>query len=240
MDFIDEQVYKNEIGIYKIQNLCNGKVYIGQTREKFQRRYWLHRWKLRNGTHDNFHLQKAWNKYGENNFIFEVVETIPEDFLDEREKYWIKFYRQFNLCYSIQDGGQPKRLCDYVTPEQRKLVGEKNRQRMIGSKLPEEVKRKMSETRKGKHVQTKNTVLTPEKAKAVKEMLIEGKTPKEIMQILDIPYKPINAILSANTWAFVEVEGWEEFQKNRPRGKGRPAVGRKFNDISLEECKKIL
>ena len=57
MIFIGEEKYKNDIGVYKITNLLNGKVYVGQTKEKFQRRFWLHRWQLRKGKHDNKHLQ---------------------------------------------------------------------------------------------------------------------------------------------------------------------------------------
>ena len=57
VEFIDRLKYKNNIGIYKIVNNINGKTYIGQTKEGFQRRYYLHDWKLRNNIHDNFHLQ---------------------------------------------------------------------------------------------------------------------------------------------------------------------------------------
>ena len=47
MIFVEESKFKKEIGIYKIVNLANGKVYIGQTGQNFQRRYWHHQWKLR-------------------------------------------------------------------------------------------------------------------------------------------------------------------------------------------------
>lgn len=227
MEFLEEQKYKNDIGIYKIINLINGKVYIGQTKEKFQRRFWLHRWKLRNNSHDNTHLQRAWNKYGENNFVFEVIEVLTEEDIDEREKFWIQYYRNKTGCYSIQDGGQPVNLNKYVSEESRKKTGEKNRQRMLGSKLSEETKKKMSETRKNKFIKTKTQKITPEQAKKIKEMLIEGFTPKEIMNELGVEYKPINGIISANTWRCVYVEGWDEFQQNRPKGKGKPSVGRK-------------
>lgn len=229
MEFLEEQKYKNEIGIYKIVNLANDKVYVGQTKEKFQKRFWLHRWKLRNGIHDNIHLQRAWNKYKENNFVFEVIEILPKEEIDEREKFWINFYRNKDGCYSIQDGGQPDNLIQYVSKEGRKAVGEKNRQRLIGTRLSEETRKKMSETRRNKFVKTKSQKITPEQAKTIKEMLIKGFTPKEIMNELEVEYKPINGIISSNTWHCVYVEGWDEFQRSRPRGKGKPSVGRKSN-----------
>ena len=46
MKFINEQAMKNEIGIYKISNIVSGRVYVGQTKERFQRRYWLHQWEM--------------------------------------------------------------------------------------------------------------------------------------------------------------------------------------------------
>lgn len=232
MKFIEEEKYAKEIGIYQIKNLCNNKVYIGQTRQNFQKRFWFHRWKLNNGTHDNKYLQAAYNKYGEENFEFSVIEVIREFELNEREIYWIDYYRKMGLCYSIQDGGQDiLNLNRNITPEQRKIIGEKNRQRLLGTHLSEETKRKMSKTRTGMFVKTKTQILNPELARKVKEMLIAGRTPKEIMNDLNIPYKPINGIISTDTWKHVKVDGWEDFQANRPKGKGNPSVRRKSKPI---------
>ena len=240
MDFIEEEKFKKAIGIYKITNLINNMVYIGQTKQGFQKRYWLHRWKLRNGTHDNQYLQNAWNKYGEKNFEFAVIEVLEVEAIDDREKYWIGFYKNLNKCYSIQEGGQPTRLVDFVTDEGRRLVGEKNRQRLLGSKASEETKMKMSKSRKGKFIEKKSNKITPEQAKQIKEKLIQGYTPKEIMEELDIEYSPINGIISSNTWSHVYVEGWEDFQNNRKKGKGISSVGKKCrpkSKISIEEAK---
>lgn len=215
MEFVEEQKYKKDIGIYKIVNLINGHVYVGQTKEKFQRRYWLHRWKLRNGTHDNLYLQRAWNKYGEDNFSFIVIEVLPIDKIDEREKYWIAYYRKNGGCYSIQDGGQLENFNQYISPEKRKAVGEKNRQRMLGSKLSEETKKKMSESRKGKHPIRYNDVLTVEQARTIKEMLVNGFTSGEIVKITGLPYRGINSIISNNNYSAIKVAGWDEYYANR-------------------------
>lgn len=79
--------------IYQIRNLVNGKVYIGSTDRTFERRRIEHVTELRGGYHDNKYLQKSWNKYGEENFIFSVIDyTDNPEQTHEREKYWIDYY----------------------------------------------------------------------------------------------------------------------------------------------------
>lgn len=70
--------HSRKSGVYRITNLTNGKFYIGSCAE-FKRRSTQHRSHLRGNKHSNKHLQNAWNKYGEESFLFEVVEVIPGD-----------------------------------------------------------------------------------------------------------------------------------------------------------------
>jgi len=222
LEFVDRTKFKQAIGIYKIINLKNQKVYIGQTKEGFQKRYWHHVWKLSQNTHDNRHLQNSWNKYGEENFEFQVIEVLNESMIDSRERYWIQFYRNQNICYNIQSGGQERSLVSYHSAESRKKVGEMNRKRLTGSKLPESTRRKMSESRTGRYIKRCSDVINDELAFKIKTMLVQGRGTKYICEQLDIPYKPVNGILSSNTWKHVYVEGWDDFQKNRSRGKNHP------------------
>lgn len=220
MEFVDRIKYKDKIGIYKITNLINKKVYVGQTKESFQKRYWMHCWKLKKGEHDNLYLQRAWNKYGEHNFVFEIIEILPQNIIDEREKFWIAYYREKTGCYSIQDGGQPKNLVFYVSSESRKRQGDKNRERMIGKKLSEETRKKMSESRTGKRIKRKTEVITEDQARKIKELLVNGKSTKEIQLEINVPYRYINNILSNNAWSIIQVAGWDDFQSSRKRHKG--------------------
>jgi group I intron endonuclease len=64
--------------IYQITNMVNGKYYIGSA-ESFARREWQHKYDLKRNAHKNPRLQAAWNKYGAEAFVFEVLETVPED-----------------------------------------------------------------------------------------------------------------------------------------------------------------
>lgn len=214
MIFLIDDDNSKKYGIYKIINLKTGKVYIGQTKENFKRRFWFHRWKLRQGSHDNNYLQKSWNKYGEENFAFDIVEILNHtniNDINQKEIYWISYYSELTGVYNIQNGGQPERLVKYVSPESRKKVGALNRKRMLGTKLSVETKRKMSEARTGKRVYRENDSLTDDQVISIKQMYINGCTSREIMDALNVQYRSLNNILSCNAYRTVNVDGWDEF-----------------------------
>lgn len=95
---------QNIPGIYKITCLINKRVYIGQSR-KIKHRCQTHRSRLRNGKHKNYHLQNAWNKYGEKYFTFDVLCYCKINNLDKQELYFMDVYNTinnkcgFNLVY---------------------------------------------------------------------------------------------------------------------------------------------
>lgn len=89
--------------IYKITNLINGKCYIGQTTNS-KRRFSEHRAKGY-GNEKNKILYYAFDKYGIENFSFEVIETQIENY-NEREKYWIRYYDSFENGYNQTEGGE--------------------------------------------------------------------------------------------------------------------------------------
>lgn len=75
-------------GIYKITNLISGKVYVGCA-SNIKRRMSGHKYDLRKEKHNNNYLQKAWNKYGEKSFTFEVIEKCEISNLHTKEHYWV-------------------------------------------------------------------------------------------------------------------------------------------------------
>jgi group I intron endonuclease len=93
-------------GIYCFTNKTTGKRYIGQSVYMMDRKG-HHLMDLRKNEHDNDYFQKAFNKYGEEDFVFEILEVIDklEDGtndkvkLTEREQYWMDFYKSYERDY---------------------------------------------------------------------------------------------------------------------------------------------
>lgn len=76
------------VGIYKIENKINHKIYIGQS-QNIEARWRQHIWGA--GKYTTI-ISQALGKYGIENFSFEVVEECPIEQLDEREQFWIDHY----------------------------------------------------------------------------------------------------------------------------------------------------
>ena len=90
-------------GIYKITNTLNGRVYVGQS-SNIESRLAAHRRSLVRGAHDNQRLQRSWNKYGPDVFVFEVLEAVNDNSaLVDREQFWIDALNAaagggYNMC----------------------------------------------------------------------------------------------------------------------------------------------
>lgn len=78
-----------KFGVYKILNSKNKKYYIGSTIDSFTKRLNHHYHALKRGDHKNLHLQRAWNKYGEENFEFVILEVCEKEKVREREQFYI-------------------------------------------------------------------------------------------------------------------------------------------------------
>ena len=93
------------VGIYKITNTENGKIYIGQSVDIGHRKA-CHEYDLKNGRHHNCHLQRAYNQ-NPSVFRFEIICKCKEEELNDLEIFFIKKYDSSNTKkgYNLEYGG---------------------------------------------------------------------------------------------------------------------------------------
>lgn len=181
-------------GIYKIVNSVNNKFYIGSASSTggFRKRWNEHKSALRNNRHPNKYLQQSWNKYGEEAFVFEIIEIVTNDTILEREQHYIDTLEpHYNLC-KIAGNTKGRKLSDKqkkLLSELAKLrVGDKNA--FFGKKHSEDTKKASSLRMSGKYLGDKSPLygknVSPETKKLMSEAK-KGKTSK-----LKIPIKQLD------------------------------------------------
>lgn len=131
--------------IYKATNLINKKIYIGQTTKTLKIRTWYH-----NNSAKLKRKQlicRAINKYGENNFIWEVIDSAnSREELNKKEKYYILQYNSFihnkdSHGYNMTLGGEGM-SGRILTLEQRMIISKTHKGKIVS----EETRKKMSES----------------------------------------------------------------------------------------------
>jgi group I intron endonuclease len=138
------------IGIYKIICAINNKVYIGQSVDMIKRKA-SHFYYLRNDSHRNEHLQRAFNKYGEEFFKYEILEECYFEKLDEREEHYMKLYKSLDRMYgyNIMKTEHKKYRHSLETKEK---ISKSNK----GKTRSEETKRRLSIASKGRIMPTES------------------------------------------------------------------------------------
>lgn len=155
--------------IYKIINVKNNKFYVGSA-VNFERRKAKHLWRLRRGDHSNRYLQASWDKYGENAFVFAVVQEVPlSENLLVAENVWLQEHVGKPYCYNLATDALAPGLGMFGplnpsygkrfnhTPEAKARIGaaakarvqtetekEKRRKTMLGHKMPITTREKIS------------------------------------------------------------------------------------------------
>lgn len=189
---------KKKSGIYYIKNKVNNKIYIGQTKDIDGRRK-EHKRDLKANRHVNWHLQKAFEKYGDSNFEFGILEYCEIDELDNKEVYYINKYKTMNRDkgYNLKSGG------DRITFSQETL-------------------NKMSKTRK-ELCQDKTYLiqmcwarseLSEQQVIEIKTMLYNDVSIKNICNQLNVTYNQVRHIKDNNSFSFI-LPKYNYYIKNR-------------------------
>jgi group I intron endonuclease len=185
--------------IYKVTNILNQKVYIGQSvnpRSRWRR----HQSDAKLGK-DKKHFARAIRKYGSHNFIVEViVQSKSLEDIDQAEIDCIKQYRSSdnNYGYNIALGGNGKRI---VSEETKKKISKIR----TGQQATEETKNRMSRSMLGKNKGTNNGMfgkkpshakLTQKQALDVRAKYLEGTfSMQNLADMFDVSKKTILNII---------------------------------------------
>lgn len=208
--------------IYKITNLINQKIYIGKTNNP-KKRWYLHRWSGKNNKH-NYPICRAIHKYGEKNFIFEIIDQSEneQDIMQKEIKYISDFKKNCQI-YNITEGGEG--VTGYIpTIETRIKLSKANKGKLAGDKNPmfgkgnlilgknnpfynkehtKESKDKMSVKRKGD--KNPRALLTIENIKEIKSNK-NNLSVKKMAELYSVSTQTIYKILDGTNWSDVEAD----------------------------------
>lgn len=149
---------RGKTGVYAITNIFDGKQYIGSASRSFSSRLNRHLWQLKRREHDNYRLQTAWCRCGEDSFDVEILELCAPEECIKNEQKWMDSLRPWYNILPI--AGSPlgsKRSPEVVarmkgrkqppcTPETRAILSALHK----GRKFSPETIEKMREAAKGR------------------------------------------------------------------------------------------
>jgi group I intron endonuclease len=164
------ELQEENMFIYKITNIINNKVYIGQTRQSYAKNRWhCHLAYLRGNKHHNSHLQAEFNECKESAFKFEILHTTNDlDQIDDLERKEIQCNNSFLSKYGYnKELGGPKEGGVVSEETKRKIsISSKGRPK---PKMSEEHRKHLSESHKGIPSHRKGKTLSEEHRKRLSE-----------------------------------------------------------------------
>jgi len=205
--------------VYEIRDKMNNKVYIGSTRN-FSKRWGTHIADLRRNRHHSPNLQESYNKYGENNFNFNIIEYV-EDFNDLllKEQRWMDLTESYNekTGYNVSRTakGRTSPVSNLTRLRMAKAqTGRKHSEETLEklrflkkkSSLSAETRAKYSAANKGEN--NNMAVLSEIEVIEIKEKLRDGIKRSKIASEYDVTQKNIDMISAGKTWVDVKVEGF--------------------------------
>lgn len=138
-----------ETGVYCWYNKINGKRYVGSTALGFNKRRSYHLSFLRRNKSGHIYLQRAWNKYGEENFEWQILIRCPPERCIQWEQFYINKFKAADKNYGYNlSPTAGSTLGIKCSDEAKRKISEAQKGRTIS----EETKRKISEAQKGKTI----------------------------------------------------------------------------------------
>lgn len=198
--------------IYKISNIINNKFYIGSTKYFINRRR-EHIYTLNKKTHRNKYLQRAWDKYGQENFKFEILEeNVDKDKLLEREQFYLDTLKPYleEIGYNLNPTAGSN--LGFKMPKE---AIEKIRKANTGKKHSEETKKRISEIQIGKKRKFISKFLISQKCRGeknpaaklnwelvreIRNKKLEGLYNRQLAKQYNVSESLISAIIKYKIW----------------------------------------
>jgi group I intron endonuclease len=231
-------------GVYTITNTVNGKQYVGSSQD-IQLRWQQHRTHLHTKIHHSPYLQHAWDKYGEEAFVFGIVEEIvPEQCLD-CEQCWLDTLQPAYNILPHAKGSRGYHLSDSTIEKLRtKAVGRPSP--MEGKHHTEAAKEKIRKTREERQIPppAKDRVVS-DKTRARMRAAKKGKPLSEAARLANMEYLIGHELSPENREKLLQANlgkkhSSERVEKNRLSHLGQPAWNKELKkekpDCSVEEC----
>ena len=179
-------VIDNWSGVYLIQNIINGKCYVGSSYNIRKRLFW-HSNMLENNNHPNKKLQNSYNKHSKINFIFIPLLNCPKEYNHILEQ-WVMDKSDYNCWYNIaKDCLKPNRGLK-LTQEQKDKISDCNKGKKWNDKQKQNLKNRLLDIKQQDLESFKNKRLNNFKNKGVNEGSQNGNSKLSEDERLDIIY----------------------------------------------------
>lgn len=192
--------------IYIIKNRVNNKVYVGQTKH-YDIRKREHINDLKANRHSNVYLQEDFNKYGINNFKFEILENVNDIDANSREDYYMSYFGGIDTNY-VYNAMNSKTKARCMKEKLHNYYVGKSHIEIHGKEKAEHMRKLNSDAHLGKPA-----CYTPNKGKVktldgqmvevtkslyykVHKLKNSGYKIKDIMKITNLKYNGIHLILT--------------------------------------------
>jgi len=221
----------HKTGVYEIVNIITNERYIGSASRVgksnslsgFYVRFDKHKLLLKNNKHYNIHLQRSYNKYGENNFNFNVLSICPSEYCIKLEQW---FLDNLKPEYNIRKIADSNKGIKFTAEHKEKLS--KSIKNSLKNKVDNSYRKRIGETQKITKLNKKNPYkrteqglvnnrikrrshsniakLDSEKVKDIKIMLKNKETMKTCANKYNVHIGTIQAIKSGLTWFDIKID----------------------------------
>ena len=205
-------------GVYEIKNTVTNKIYIGSSKD-VRERWNEHKRELNKNKHHSIHLQRAWDKYGEESFTFSLIEECNENDTLAREQFYLDLLKPYdkNKGYNIsKDASAPMKGRKH-SKETMKILADDLANRDILTWLRGE--------------NQPNSKLTDDDIIEIKKMIYEGFKICDIAELFGVKPNTITQIKTGIRWTHIETP-YDDLIIQTPK--------QKLTNQDIVEIKKLL